>query len=83
MRIVVIFLLCIVGLVGLGMSLCGGAITLSGLTSAGHGGEFPASGFLIISVPSLIVGVLIVFFVVRSLRRRLSPAPSQGHERDA
>ena len=75
MRIVVIFLLGIVGLIGLGMSLCGGMITLSGLSESGHGGEFPASGFLIISVPSLVVGVLIVVAVVRALRRRLSLPP--------
>ena len=65
MRIIVIFLLCVVGLVGLGMSLCGGAITLSGLAESGHGGgEFPASGFLVISVPSLIVGLALVVVAV-------------------
>ncbi len=69
MRIVVIFLLCVVGLVGLGMSLCGGAITFSGLTEAGHQGEFRASDMMIISVPSLIGGLLILVFVFRKLRR--------------
>ena len=83
MRIVVIILLAIIGFIGLGMSLCGGMFTLSGLAESGHGGEFPASSFLIISVPSLIVGVLIVIAVVRALRRRLSPpadAKRQGSD---
>ena len=50
-RLITIFVLGIAGLIGLGMSLCGGMITLSGLSASGQGGEFPASGFLIISVP--------------------------------
>jgi hypothetical protein len=72
LRLIVIFLLGVAGLVGLGMSLCGGMITLTGLTEDGHHGEFPASGMLFISVPSLIIGVLIVVGVARALRRRMT-----------
>lgn len=72
LRLIAIFLLGVAGLIGLGMSLCGGMITLTGLTEGGHHGEFPASGMLFISVPSLIVGLLILFGVARAVRRRLS-----------
>lgn len=68
-RVIAIVLLCIVGVVGLGMSLCGGAFTFAGLASSGsEGGEFPARGFLVISVPSLLVGMAVVYGVVRGLR---------------
>lgn len=79
-RLIAILLLGLAGIVGLGMSLCGGAITFAGLAEGTSHGEFPASSMLIISVPSLVIGVLVVFFVGRTLRRRLGRGPS-GSER--
>ena len=72
LRLIATFLLGVAGLIGLGMSLCGGMVTLTGLTEGGHHGEFPAAGMLFISVPSLIVGLLILFGVTRAVRRRLN-----------
>jgi len=69
MRVIAILLLSVFGLVGLGMSLCGGVFTFSGLLDpGGGGGEFRASGFLPISVPSLLVGLAILYAVYRGLR---------------
>jgi hypothetical protein len=66
LRIIAILLLSFVGLVGLGMSLCGGVFTFSGLFEpGGGGGEFRASGFLPMSVPSLLVGLAILYAVYR------------------
>jgi hypothetical protein len=74
LRLIGILLLAIVGLVGLGMSLCGGAITWAGFTEAGHHGEFQAAGMRIISVPSLVIGLAILVGaggqIVRMLRRK-------------
>ena len=39
-RLIAIVLLCIVGVVGLGMSLCGGAITFAGLVEGGGQASF-------------------------------------------
>jgi hypothetical protein len=70
LRVIAILLLSFIGLVGLGMSLCGGVFTFSGLLDpGGGGGEFRASGFLPMSVPSLLVGLAIVYGAYRGLRR--------------
>jgi hypothetical protein len=80
-RVIAILLLSFVGLVGLGMSLCGGVFTLSGLfASGGGGGEFSASGFLPISVPSLLVGLAILYAVYRGLRRLARKPVAAGGE---
>ena len=69
-RVLLILLLSFVGLVGLGMSLCGGVFTFSGLLDPSpRGGEFHSADFLPISVPSLIVGLGLVYGVFRGLRR--------------
>ena len=69
-RVIAILLLSFVGLVGLGMSLCGGVFTFSGLfASGGGGGELRAQDFLPISVPSLLVGLAVLYGVYRGLRR--------------
>jgi len=81
-RVIAILLLSFVGLVGLGMSLCGGVFTLSGLfaSGGGGGGEFSASGFLPISVPSLLVGLAILYAVYRGLRRLARKPVAAGGE---
>lgn len=63
--------LLLLGLVGLLMSLCGGVFTVSAL----GGGEMV--GFLVISVPSLALGLTGLVFAVRRLRKRFA-APAQG-----
>ena len=74
LRVIAILLLGIAGLIGLGMSLCGGMITLEGFTEAGHHGEFQAAGMRFISVPSLVIGLVILIAaggkIVRMLRRK-------------
>jgi hypothetical protein len=73
-RILVIIVLGLVGLVGLGMSLCGGFFTLAGLADlghhAGHPGEFGMAGFLIMSVPSLLVGLGLVWLAARGINKQ-------------
>lgn len=80
-RLIAIVLLCIVGVAGLGMSLCGGAFTFAGLVDSGSGGgELPARGFLVISVPSLLVGMAVVYGVVRGLRALATRSHQDGSE---
>jgi hypothetical protein len=69
-RVIAILFLSLVGLVGLGMSLCGGLFTFTGLLDSGSGGgEMRARDFLAFSVPSLVIGVAIVFGAFAGLRR--------------
>jgi hypothetical protein len=83
MRVIAILLLSVFGLVGLGMSLCGGMFTFYGLLDPGNGGggEFRASGFLPISVPSLLVGLAVLYAVYRGLaalaRKPVAPPREQ------
>jgi len=78
-RILLILLLSFVGLVGLGMSLCGGVFTFNGLLDPGpRGGELRAADFLPIAVPSLLVGLAIVYGVVRGLRRMAREAAARA-----
>ena len=58
-----------VAAVGLAMSLCGGVFTFAGLTAQGM------SGFLVISVPSLLAGVAVVWFATRKFLERVSKPP--------
>ncbi len=63
-----VIVLLLLGLVGLGMSLCGGMVTYAGLMSSGQtGGEFRAGDFRIISIPSLLIGLLLVWRAVAGL----------------
>jgi hypothetical protein len=48
--------------VGLGMSLCGGVFTVGGLSGQGM---YPV---LVIAIPSLIVGLALVWFAAKKLR---------------
>ena len=63
--------LLLLGLVGLLMSLCGGVFTVSAL----GGGEM--TGFLVLSIPSLVLGLTGLVFAARRLRRR-SGARAEG-----
>ncbi len=57
------------GLLGLGMSLCGGVYVVGALL-----GESPGwtEVILIVSVPSLLIGVAVMWFGFRALKRRWS-----------
>lgn len=61
--------LLVVAAVGLAMSLCGGVFTFAGLTAQGM------SGFLVISVPSLVAGVAVVWFATRRFLERVAKSP--------
>ena len=72
LRLLGVLLLGLAGLVGLGMSLCGGVFTvagLAGLGGKGGGGELPTSGFLIIAVPSLLIGIALLVLVGRKFAK--------------
>ena len=56
--------------VGLAMSLCGGMVTFLGLTQ-----ETGMSGFLVISVPSLLGGLAVVWFATRKFVERVRTPP--------
>jgi hypothetical protein len=58
-RMLVGGLLLVVGLIGLFMAACGGFFTLSPLLNLGQGETF---GFWIISIPSLVIGTLLLRF---------------------
>lgn len=67
MRVFVIVSALLLGLIGLGMSLCGGGVMI--MTAASPGGEI---GYVLpIAVPSLIFGILFAWLSVRILRKRL------------
>lgn len=57
------------GAVGLLMSLCGGVFTFAGLTAQG------ISGFLVISIPSLLGGAAIAWFAIKKFREGLRRPP--------
>ncbi len=67
-RVLIGLALLVGGLLGLFMTACGGYITLSGL----GGGSGGMQGVLVISVPSLLAGLLLLRFV----RRRAFPPPN-------
>lgn len=69
-KAILIAVLMLAGLVGLGMSLCGGVVTFGGLLSHGNGGggEFQMNELWIISVPSLVIGLLICWAALAGLR---------------
>ena len=57
----------VAGVAGLLMSLCGGLISVTALFNL----RDPYSeGFMVVSVPSLLVGLLVLWLVVRALRKR-------------
>ena len=61
--------LLVVAAVGLAMSLCGGAFTFAGLATK------EMSGAMLISVPSLVAGVALVWFATRKLLARAGKPP--------
>ena len=65
MRIVVAILLLLGGLIGLGMTACGGIVTLMSLTEKNSGGL----QLWAISVPSLLAGLLLLRVVSRQARK--------------
>jgi hypothetical protein len=73
-RAIVGVLLLIAGVLGLFMTACGGIFTVSSF-GAGNSG---IQGVLVLSVPSLIGGVLLLLFVKRKLQawRIGAPAPA-------
>ena len=58
-----------VAAVGLAMSLCGGIFTFAGFATQGM------SGFLVISVPSLVAGVTVVWFATKKVLKEVSKPP--------
>jgi len=54
---------------GLAMSLCGGVFTFAGLNTR------EMSGILVISVPSLLAGVAVVWFATRKFIERVGKPP--------
>jgi hypothetical protein len=65
-RVMAILGLLLAGLVGLGMSVCGGSFTVSALLAILHPGKIvEVVPLLIVSVPSLLAGVLVLVHVWR------------------
>ena len=61
--------LLLLAVAGLLMSLCGGIFTFASLTTR------EMSGVWVISVPSLVIGVLLAWFAFKVLRRRQGRPP--------
>jgi hypothetical protein len=53
----------ILGILGLFMSLCGGGFTVMGLSEPG------SAGLLVITIPSLLFGMALIWLCVRMLSR--------------
>ena len=62
-RALMIGLALLLGIVGLLMSLCGGGVSLMSLGDSG------AASILVMSVPSLLLGIGLIWLCVRILRR--------------
>lgn len=73
LRIVWVIFLGLAGLIGLGMSLCGGVVLVATMPYPG--------GAMFIAFASLAVGVLICFGAWRGLTRS-APAPGKAQESD-
>jgi hypothetical protein len=71
-RILGTIALMLAGAAGLVMSLCGGAFTLAAFSTS------EMIGALVISVPSLLLGLGLLWLAVRKLRGRLGGSPGQG-----
>ena len=68
-KVVGAIVLFVVAAAGLAMSLCGGVFTFAGLTTR------EMTGVLLIAVPSLVAGVALVWFAVRTLLARGARPP--------
>ena len=67
-KVVGTIVLLLMAVVGLLMSLCGGAFTVSNLGGA-------MSALLVISIPSLVSGIALVWIACRKLGRRFGKPP--------
>ncbi len=72
-RVLIGVALLVGGLLGLFMTGCGGYFTVWGLGIGGGSGGM--QGFLAVSIPSLIVGVLLLRFIARRVSASQNPAP--------
>ena len=68
-KIVATMALLALAAVGLLMSLCGGVFTINSLTTRGM------AGFLVISVPSLLAGIVVAWFATRKFVQRVRTPP--------
>jgi len=79
MKALGIALVVIIGLAALLATACGGFFTVISLTEVfgGRGTSGYATAFLVISVPSLLVGALVAWLCFRGLRK-MAAAPPAG-----
>ena len=57
--------LLLVGTAGLAMTVCGAVVTATDIVHS----QKPGTGFLMISIPSLVVGVSVLYFAVWAWKR--------------
>ncbi|MBI3714586.1 MAG: hypothetical protein HY255_01180 [Betaproteobacteria bacterium] len=76
-KVVATLTLCVAGALGLLASLCGGFFTIVALFDFGDSREASAyaKAFLIISVPSLVIGGIVAWVAFRYLSRLSKAAP--------
>jgi hypothetical protein len=75
MRVLVVVGALLLGLIGLGMSLCGGGLMMIATSSPGT----ELGSVLAIAVPCLLVGIFFVWLSVIILRKKIDRA---SHDRD-
>ena len=67
-KVVVTILALIAGLIGLAMSLCGGAFTPMALTNIGRSNVTDTLSLLFLTLGSLVVGIAVMYSTYRILR---------------
>lgn len=73
-KMIAAFFVGLIGLLGLAMSLCGGFFTFVALTSSGGESGAYTTLFLIISLPSMIIGAFIAWAIYRHFVKKSAAA---------
>jgi hypothetical protein len=69
-RVVIIVAALVFGLIGLGMSLCGGGFLFSVLFGIIKSGRQDYAGFLVIALPALLIGIALTVVCFRALLKQ-------------
>ena len=74
-RMVIIIAALFFGLVGLGMSLCGGGFLLATLMDAAQHGSSEFTGIAAIALPALLIGIGVAWVCLRILMKHSKDDP--------
>jgi hypothetical protein len=74
-RVVIIVAALVFGLIGLGMSLCGGGFLFAALMEDFHRKSTEVSGIAVIAVPALLIGIALTVVCFRALLKQSQNDP--------